>query len=129
LYTALLVAVALLVFDRLAAYLYLPAKDATEIVIYTTETCPYCRKLRAYLDEQKIPYTDRNIYKTASGIMGFWILRGRGVPVSTIGPDIVYGYDVRKIEQSLIKLGYKVDRAHHGNTLSTSAAKAAAPVN
>lgn len=129
LYAALVLALALLVFDRLAAYLYLPAEDATEIVIYTTETCPYCVRLRAYLNERKVPYTDRNIYKTASGIMGFWILRGRGVPVSIIGPAIIHGYDIRKIEQSLTKLGYKVDTTQHSSKLSAIAAETAAPIN
>ena len=109
LYAALLFAVALLVLDRSAAYLFLPGKDATQVIIYTTESCSYCKKLRAYLDDRQIPYTDYNIYKTVSGIMGFWILRGRGVPVSTIGPDTIHGYDIKKIQESLTKLGYKAD--------------------
>lgn len=108
LYAALLVAVALLVFDRSAAYLYRPVSDATEVVIYTTKSCPYCRMLRTYLEKHQIPYTDHDIYTSPAGIMGFWTLRGRGVPVSTVGTDIIHGYDMKKIEKSLAKLGYQI---------------------
>jgi hypothetical protein len=38
--------------------------------------------------------------------MGMWALKGRGVPVSAIGPEIVYGYRVDKIAFALQKLGY-----------------------
>ena len=129
LYAALVVAIALLIFDRSAAYLFLPGKDSTQIIIYTTETCPYCRRLRAYLAEQKIAYTDRNIYKTPSGIMGFWILRGRGVPVSVVGPDIIHGYDINKLEESLTELGYKLNTTDHNNKLNPDAAENAESVN
>jgi hypothetical protein len=33
-------------------------------------------------------------------------LRGRGVPVSAIGPKVVYGYDVARIAFALQDLGY-----------------------
>ena len=108
LYAALLFVVALLIIDRSAAYLYRPDPDAKEVVIYTTKSCPYCKMLRAYLEKHLIPYTDHDIYSSPAGIMGFWTLRGRGVPVSTIGPDIIHGYNIKKIEESLAKLGYRI---------------------
>jgi len=38
--------------------------------------------------------------------MGFWTLRARGIPVSAIGPKVVYGYDVARIAFALKDLGY-----------------------
>lgn len=102
-------AVSLLLLDRAAAWLHRPAPESTAVVLYTTEWCPYCRSLRLYLDAYGIPYKDHNVEKSLSGIMGFWTLRGRGVPVSVIGPEVVYGYDLEKINCSLAALGYEVE--------------------
>jgi glutaredoxin len=79
------------------------------VVLYTTKWCPYCRSLRLYLDAYRIPYKEHDVEKSLSGFMGFWALRGRGVPVSVIGPDVVYGYDMARINRSLAALGYQVE--------------------
>ncbi|HEX7026958.1 MAG TPA: glutaredoxin domain-containing protein [Gammaproteobacteria bacterium] len=109
LYLALSLILTLLLFDRAAAWLHRPAPDSTGVTLYTTGWCPYCRSLRLYLDAYDIPYKDYDVEKSLSGIMGFWTLRGRGVPVSVIGPEVVYGYDLEKINRSLAALGYKVE--------------------
>lgn len=105
---ALSLALILLLFDRAAAGLHRPAPDSTAVVLYTTEWCPYCRSLRLHLDAYRIPYKEYDVEKSLSGIMGFWALRGRGVPVSVIGPDVVYGYNMAQINRSLAALGYEV---------------------
>jgi hypothetical protein len=82
LYMALMLALILLGLDRSAAWLHRPAADSTGIVIYTTTWCGYCAALR-----------------------------GRGVPVSVIGPDIVHGFDLDSINSALAGLGHPVSPA------------------
>ncbi len=106
--TLLLTAVTLLILDRAAAYFHKPNIDSTDIVIYTTQWCPYCNSLRIHLNNNSIPFTEHDTEKSLSGITGFWALRARGVPVSVIGPDVVYGYDIDKINQSLVNLGHNL---------------------
>jgi glutaredoxin len=106
LYLALVLALVLLVLDRSAAWLHRPSGDSTAIVIYTTAWCAYCAALRAHLDARDIPYTDHDVETTLQGGMGWWTLRGRGVPVSVIGPEIVHGFDLPAIDRALIALGY-----------------------
>ena len=108
LYLALMLALILLGLDRSAAWLHRPAADSTDIVIYTTTWCGYCTALRAHLDAHAIPYTDHDIESSLQGSMGFWSLRGRGVPVSVIGPDIVQGFDLERINTALAGLGHPV---------------------
>lgn len=103
---ALLLALVLLAFDRYAAYMHRPSHDATRVVIYTTEWCPYCAQLRKDLAASKVPYTEYDVEKSLQGQLGMWALRGRGVPVSTIGSQIVYGYQVDRIAPALGELGY-----------------------
>lgn len=109
LYVALFLAVSLLIVDRTAAYIHRPGPASEAVVIYTAEWCPFCRKLRAFLDHREIPYIEYDVEHSLQGVLGFWALRGTGVPVSVIGPDIVYGFDIEKIEISLAGLGYTVN--------------------
>lgn len=108
LYVAFLLALSLLVLDRSAAYIHRPGKTSSSVVIYTAEWCPFCRKLRAYLEENEVTFEEYDVEKSLQGGMGFWALRGRGVPVSVIGPEVVYGFDLARINQSLAQLGYSI---------------------
>ena len=105
---ALVLALVLLGLDRSAAWLYRPAEDAIGVVIYTTAWCGYCAALRAHLDAHGIPYTDRDVETSVAGSMGFWALRGRGVPVSAIGPEVIHGFNLAGINRALTALGYRV---------------------
>jgi mycoredoxin len=112
---ALVLALALLLLDRTAAYFHRPAADSKAVVIYTTTWCPYCRRLRSFLEANHIPYTDYDVEHSISGGMGMWALRGRGVPVVVVGADIIHGLDLAKIRESLGRLGYDTIAPAAGN--------------
>lgn len=103
---ALFLALVLLGLDRYAAYAHRPDADATRIVLYTTAWCGYCERLRHDLRASGIPFTEHDVEKSLNGALGMWALRGRGVPVSAIGPQVVHGYQVAKIEAALRALGH-----------------------
>jgi len=104
----LLFAVALFSIDRVAAYLYLPKQGSDKVVIYSTSWCPYCKALRNTLNQYNIPFTEHDTEKSLQGFLGFWALRGRGVPVSVIGERVVYGYDGQAITDALVDAGYEI---------------------
>lgn len=106
LFAALFLAVTLFGIDRYAAYAYRPHPDSTRVAIYTTQWCPYCKRLRADLAVSGVAYTEYDVEQSLQGALGFWALRARGVPVSVIGPKVVYGYRVDRIESALHALGY-----------------------
>ncbi|MGH8631439.1 MAG: glutaredoxin family protein [Burkholderiales bacterium] len=106
LYLAAALALLLLGLDRYAAFAHRPDPDSREVAIYTTAWCPYCAKLRASLAASDIPYVEHDVETSLQGQLGFWTLRGRGVPVSVVGPEVVYGYDVARLAGALQKLGY-----------------------
>lgn len=97
----------LLGLDRYAAWAHRPDADDTGVVIYTTAWCPYCARLRAALAANAVPYVEYDVEKSLQGQLGFWALRGRGVPVSVIGPEVVYGYDIERIGRALGASGYR----------------------
>lgn len=103
---ALALALILLGLDRYAAYAHRPTPESVRVAIYTTGWCGYCARLRQDLRASNIPYIEYDVEKTLQGQLGMWALRGRGVPVSAIGPEVVYGYQVQKIETALRALGH-----------------------
>jgi len=90
--TLLIFALILFCLDRYAAYVHQPVYGSTAVVIYTTQRCPYCLKLRADLKASKISYREYDVENSVQGFLGMWALRARGVPVSVVGPNVVYGY-------------------------------------
>ena len=104
----LLFAVAIFSVDRLVSHVYLPQKDSNKVIIYSTSWCPYCKALRDTLDQYHIPYTEYDTEKSLHGMLGFWALRGRAVPVSVIGGQVIHGYDGQTITDALAAAGYEI---------------------
>jgi glutaredoxin len=104
--SALFLTLVLFGLDRYAALVHRPSETSTKIVLYTTERCPCCKKLRRDLAESAVPTKEYDEEKTLQGQLGFWALRARGIPVSVIGLKMVYGNRVEEIQKALADLGY-----------------------
>jgi len=105
--TLLLFVIILLCLDRYASYKHEPANDSIVVVIYTTQRCPFCSKLRADLMANRITYQEYDVENSVDGFLGMWALRARGVPVSVVGPHVVYGYRVNELAQAFETMGLK----------------------
>jgi mycoredoxin len=105
LFIALPAALALLALDRYAAYVHVPAADSTQVVLYTTDWCGYCARLRRDLAQSNIPYVEHDVEKSLQGQLGYWALRGTGVPVAAIGPTVVHGYSVERMTTAMQTIG------------------------
>lgn len=78
------------------------------IVMLGAEWCGYCKRLTAALDAAKVPYTELDVEDGGAGYDAFAALGGRGVPVTVIGQDVVYGYNTERLEQLLSARGHDV---------------------
>lgn len=68
---------------------------ATEpITLYTTPTCPWCPRVRSFLDEHKVNYVEKDVANDQMAAMEM-VRRSRqqGVPVTAAGDDVVVGFD------------------------------------
>lgn len=73
-----------------------------EIKVYSTPTCPWCRKTREYLQSKGISYEDYNVAEQGDKLQEMVDLSGqRGVPVLKIGDEVIVGYSEPKINQAL----------------------------
>lgn len=112
--TALLLALTLLAVDRYAHYAHYPKVGSRKIVVYGTEKCPFSQRLRNDLTASGIPFTEYNVETSFQGQLGFWALRGRGVPVSAVGEKIIYGYRVDELAAAAAALGYSYHQGRQG---------------
>ncbi|OGN00525.1 MAG: NrdH-redoxin [Candidatus Yanofskybacteria bacterium RIFCSPHIGHO2_02_FULL_41_29] len=72
------------------------------IKIYSTPTCPWCKKAKAYLDEKGIVYTSVDVSNDEVAQKEMIKKSDQmGVPVLDIDGKIVIGFDKEKINELL----------------------------
>lgn len=71
-----------------------------DIEIFTTPTCPYCKKLKAWLDENDYEYTEYDVSENKEKAQYMVEKTGqRGVPQAFIGNKAVIGFRPEKVEE------------------------------
>lgn len=72
------------------------------IKVYSTETCPWCVKVKQYLKSKGIEYTEVNVGEDMEGREEMVKLSGQtGVPVLNIDGTIIVGFDKNAIDNAL----------------------------
>ena len=70
------------------------AAPADTIALYTTPTCPWCSRVRAFLDERKVEYVEKDVAADQTAAMEMVRRSGQqGVPVTAAGDEVVVGFD------------------------------------
>lgn len=83
---------------------YLAGKNS--IVLYGTDSCPYCAQARAFLRERNIAFIDRDVSASAQNRREFAQLGRKAVPVILVGERLLTGFDPDHLESALMKDGY-----------------------
>ena len=72
------------------------------IKVYTTNTCPWCTKVKNYLRSNNVNYEEVNVGLNRVAAMEMVTKSGQmGVPVLDIDGSIVVGFDKSKIDSLL----------------------------
>ncbi len=80
-------------------------KNRPRVVMYGTETCPYCKRMRAYLEGRQVPYLFVDVSSPgSSGRADFETLRGRGYPLIYVGYRRIDGYNESMVDQAVKEL-------------------------
>ena len=72
------------------------------VVVYSTARCGYCRKVKQFLGEKRIPFEEYDIEKSDKGKEDFEKMKGIGVPIVVVGDKVLQGYDEKALS-SLLK--------------------------
>lgn len=74
------------------------------VKVYSTPTCPYCVRLKAYLDSKGVQYEHFDVSSDEGKLQEMISISGQmGVPVIDIDGDIIIGFDREQID-TLLKL-------------------------
>lgn len=80
------------------------AKDQP-VVLFTTETCIFCQKLLAYLDDNNVKYLEHKIDKDNAAMEMYRKLEMSATPVVIIENNLYVGFQKENIESDLKGLG------------------------
>jgi len=65
-----------------------------KVVIYSTPTCPFCKRAKDYLTQKGIKYTDFNVAQDKAKAQEMIQKSGQmGVPVIIVGDEVVVGFN------------------------------------
>jgi glutaredoxin-like YruB-family protein len=73
----------------------------SNVVIYTSSTCPYCTMTKEYLDKKGVSYEEKNISTDMSAREELMNMGHMGVPVTLIDGNEIVGFDTDRIDSLL----------------------------
>jgi len=77
---------------------------AHSVTVYSTPTCPWCTRAKAYLKELGVDYVEKDVSVDVAAAREMVRLSGQmGVPVLSIDGNIVIGFDKRRIDELLAR--------------------------
>ncbi|RDH84557.1 MAG: hypothetical protein DIZ80_03560 [endosymbiont of Galathealinum brachiosum] len=81
--------------------LVLTKANPPEIIMYSTQNCPYCYIAKEFFNKHNLPYTEYDIERSEKHMKMFYLLGGRGTPLVIINKEIIHGYDERLMRKAL----------------------------
>ncbi len=76
--------------------------DDKKVVIYSTPTCGYCKMAKSFFADNKVEYIEHNVAENEAARNEMMEKSGQGgVPVITIGDEVVVGFNEDKIKEVL----------------------------
>jgi len=73
-----------------------------KVVVYSTPTCPYCKRAKDYLSRKEIPYVDYNVAQDREKAKEMIQKSGQmSVPVITIDNEVVVGFNQTLLDKLL----------------------------
>lgn len=73
----------------------------SNVVVYSSSTCPYCTSVKDFLAENNIEYTERNISTDGEARQELMEKGHMGVPVTVIGDQEIVGFDQARLKEAL----------------------------
>ncbi len=71
-----------------------------EVTIYTTPTCPWCHRTKAWMRDKKVRYREIDITTDKKGLEEMVRISGQtGVPVIVVGDEIIVGFNEKRLNE------------------------------
>jgi mycoredoxin len=80
-------------------------KYGDAVVLYATNWCGYCQRMREFFAENKIDYIEHDVEASEESYSEFKELGGKGVPLVLVNGRVVRGYAPKAVAQLLNSSG------------------------
>ncbi len=78
-----------------------------KVTLYSLSTCPVCRKVRTFLDENGVPYTLIEVDRLEGGEQ--WVMtkevakhNPQGTYPTTVVEEVIVGYDIEALKNKVV---------------------------
>jgi glutaredoxin 3 len=83
---------------------YITMEVPVMVKVFSTKTCPWCTKVKEYLDEKGVAFEEVDVAADRAAAMEMVRKSGQmGVPVTQIGEKFIVGYNTEAIDAELAK--------------------------
>ncbi len=73
-----------------------------KVVIYSTPTCPYCKRAKDYLSRKGIPFVEHDVAQDREKVKEMIQKSGQmGVPVIIIDGEVMVGFNQAQLDKLL----------------------------
>ncbi len=70
------------------------------VTVYSTKSCPYCSMVKAFLEKYGVSYRNIDVGEDREAAREMIRISGqRGVPVTTVGDEVIVGFDARRLKE------------------------------
>ena len=79
-----------------------PAQRDHRVLVFTTPSCPWCNRAKAYLRDRRVPFGEIDVSRDQAAARDMVRRSGQmGVPVIEIDGRPIVGFDKRQIDRLL----------------------------
>ena len=72
------------------------------VKVYSTSTCPYCIRVKSYLDSQSVSYENIDVSTDKDGLEEMVRISGQmGVPLIVVDGQMIVGFDKERLQELL----------------------------
>ncbi len=79
-----------------------------KVVLYSTQSCGYCKQARRFLNSKRIPFQEYDVETSRRGQRDYEQLNGRGVPIILVGEQRMNGFSEDRLRSLLSTAGYSL---------------------
>lgn len=72
------------------------------VIVYTTSSCPWCRRAKAFLAQHGIPFEERNLSMEPAYEEDLLLMGSMGVPTLVVDGEVIVGFDQDRLTELLL---------------------------
>ncbi len=84
-----------------------------KVLVYSSDSCGYCHKAKAFLTSLGVSFVERNVDKDKTAQFELMQLKAKGVPLIKVDDEVIFGFDQVRLEKLLAKLVIECPSCHN----------------